>query len=114
IALDDIHVRYGADLRYLGQSFEISVPVSGELTGRDRRSALAEDFKRLYDRMYGHTNAAPVEIVNIRCVAFKKVDPLDSYEVVTASPLSRAGDRCRDVCFLGQSGPVSTPIYWRP
>ena len=51
------HERF-LDMRYTGQSFEITVPFS-----RDMREA----FEARHERQYGHRNEAkPVEVVNVR------------------------------------------------
>jgi N-methylhydantoinase A len=47
-----------ADLRYVGQSYEISVPFG---------SALVERFHKAHRKLYGHAEPqAPVEVVNVR------------------------------------------------
>jgi N-methylhydantoinase A len=51
-----------ADLRYVGQSFELTVDVNG--------SALASSFEAAHERRYGYTLAgAAIEVVNLRSVA---------------------------------------------
>jgi N-methylhydantoinase A/oxoprolinase/acetone carboxylase beta subunit len=53
-----------ADVRYLGQSYEISVPFPG------RGRGLAENFHRLHERLYSYRHPqAPVEIVAVRVKA---------------------------------------------
>lgn len=55
------------DLRYVGQSFEINVPLDG---GYDAEAMLAS-FHRLHDRSYGFSDPKePVELVNVRLSAF--------------------------------------------
>lgn len=53
------------DLRYLGQSFELSIPFSGEVIAQ---------FHQAHKATYGYANPhAPVEIVNLRLKAVGKV-----------------------------------------
>ena len=53
-----------ADVRYLGQSYEISVPFPR------RGGGLVEDFHRLHERLYSYRHPqAPVEIVAVRVKA---------------------------------------------
>src|SRR5205823_7176449 len=62
---DRITLRRSADLRYLGQSFELTVPLAGDGTGRvDRHAvaALAAAFGEEHRRTYGHHLSHPVEI----------------------------------------------------
>lgn len=55
------------DLRYQGQSYEISIPFSENYI---------EDFHSAHDRLYGYRrNSAPVEIVNVRVRAIGLISP---------------------------------------
>lgn len=56
------HVERSADLRYRGQSYELTV--SGSTPG-----ALADAFHAAHERRYGHRDDEIVEIVNVRLVA---------------------------------------------
>lgn len=52
-----------ADMRYAGQSFDLTVPIVGEASAAEIREA----FERTYEAVYLHRNAqAPAEIVNLR------------------------------------------------
>jgi len=52
------------DLRYVGQSFEINVPLSA---GLPNPAALAADFHARHAQRYGHAHPAePLELVNLR------------------------------------------------
>ncbi len=56
------------DLRYVGQSFEITVPLAGG-DGLDR-AAILSDFHRLHEEAYGFSDPEePVELVNVRATA---------------------------------------------
>ena len=67
------HERY-LDMRYTGQSFEITVPFA---------PAMREAFEALHEKQYGHRNAdKPVEVVNVRLRSRGRQDRL---------PLSREG-----------------------
>src|SRR5437764_230256 len=53
-----------ADLRYRGQSFELTVPM------RDDPEGLAEAFHAAHDRAFGHAEpGAPVQVVSLRVTA---------------------------------------------
>jgi N-methylhydantoinase A len=60
-----VRVERAMDLRYVGQSFEITVPVAGG-EGLDR-PAILSDFHRLHEEAYGFSDPEePVELVNVR------------------------------------------------
>ena len=55
------------DLRYVGQSYEVTVPASADFLAA---------FHSEHSRLYGHSNASrPVELVNIRLAARGLVEP---------------------------------------
>ncbi len=66
-----ITVRYAADLRYVGQSYEITVPVTRPYS----IARIKRDFAALYRKRYGHEHDQPVEFTGLKvaCSAGKRV-----------------------------------------
>jgi N-methylhydantoinase A len=71
-----VELRWAADLRYLGQSYELSVPLvppadgHGVLVDAGAVATLAETFGAAHEQAYGHrATGEPVELVNVRLVA---------------------------------------------
>ena len=65
--------RIHLDLRYVGQEFTLSVPVTQKQIEAQDRRAIRGAFDRLYERRYAHHSPEePVEIVNIRLAAIGK------------------------------------------
>jgi N-methylhydantoinase A len=65
------------DLRYAGQSFELSVPVDPEVDAATLADA-RERFDAAHERRYGHASPEePVELVTLRLRARGLVDPPD-------------------------------------
>lgn len=64
---DDVEIERSADMRYVGQGFEIAVPVpSGEL-GPDSHYILATAFNETYDSLFGRVlRDVPVEAITWR------------------------------------------------
>jgi N-methylhydantoinase A len=64
-------LRRSADLRYQGQSFELTVAVPAGRVDAGSITALAESFGQEHERTYGHRAGAdePVEVVTLRLVA---------------------------------------------
>src|SRR5262245_356258 len=64
-------LRRSADLRYQGQSFELTVPVPDDLESADAIAGIEAAFAREHERTYGHRAGPeePVEIVSLRVVA---------------------------------------------
>jgi N-methylhydantoinase A len=59
--------RHGADMRYVGQSYEITVPIDPAWLGASGEPALARAFHDAHERLFGHADPdAPAEVVNLR------------------------------------------------
>ena len=71
---EDQHISFtlGMDLRYLGQSGELTVPVPNSDSNLVDLNKLARDFRALYETTFGYQSDEPLELVNIRVVAYGK------------------------------------------
>jgi N-methylhydantoinase A len=64
----DVRVAYSADMRYVGQAYELDVPIAAPLTVEGMPEALRA-FHAVHERVYGYARARqPVEFVNFRAV----------------------------------------------
>jgi N-methylhydantoinase A len=105
------------DLRYVGQNFELSIPVPGGASGTAPKLPAIDGVMRLFwaahDRSYGYHNPHdPVELVNIRLVARRR----RQFKAPPAAPVSHrrvpeAVGR-RQVWFFA-GGPHSAAIFDR-
>ncbi|MBI4504716.1 MAG: hydantoinase/oxoprolinase family protein [Chloroflexi bacterium] len=96
-----------ADLRYVGQSFTLNLPV----TEGAQPAALADAFHAAHDAAFGHAAPGePVELVNLRLAAALPAEPLDLRPDAPASgrpePIAQ-----RPVRFGGAA--VACPVYER-
>ncbi|MPY87680.1 MAG: hydantoinase/oxoprolinase family protein [Luteitalea sp.] len=94
-------VECAVDVRYIGQSYEITVPLVSEYR---------DEFDRRHARLYGYSNPRrPIEVVNARVLAVglarKPELPWTSYEVKRRATACRM----RDSVFDGRS--YQTAIY---
>jgi N-methylhydantoinase A len=63
------HIRLSADMRYLGQSFEIETPVKAAWLQEGDAAAVRAAFHREHERLYGHSDKhAGVQMVCLRLV----------------------------------------------
>ncbi|MEZ3115432.1 hydantoinase/oxoprolinase family protein [Halobaculum sp. MBLA0147] len=76
---DAVEIERAADLRYVGQSFELRVPVpdpAGFDDATSYRETVAERFHTAHRRRYGHAEPSePVELVTLRLRARGVVEP---------------------------------------
>ena len=77
---DDIEILRSLDCRYVGQGYELRVPLHGSYTDQ----TLA-DFHRLHAREYGSAYGDPVEIVNARVSAIGRRPPLTQLNPTSGS-----------------------------
>ncbi|SEN52820.1 N-methylhydantoinase A [Halorientalis persicus] len=96
-------VTHTADLRYAGQSFELSVEVGDAFDREDAR----DRFEDAHEVAYGYRMDEPVHLVNCRVTATvdRDVPPIDY--TATGDPLKGA----RDATF--EDGVYETPVYDR-
>jgi N-methylhydantoinase A len=103
------------DVRYLGQSYQLVVPIVAPDVDAAVLGDAASDFHRLHERVYGYAEPAePLELVNVRVSALGAVD---KPEAMREWPSTRGAQaevrRTRPVCF-DVSGYVETAVLWRP
>jgi N-methylhydantoinase A len=104
--------RVHLDLRYVGQEFTLSVPVTEKQIRSGEAKAIRTAFDRLYDQRYAHHSPGePVEIVNIRLAA---IGQRARMSLPRLSAKGRAIVPRRARAYLGDPArPVSCPVYRR-
>src|SRR5262249_25193446 len=100
------------DLRYVGQEFTLSVPVTRDQLVTGDRSALRAAFDALYDQRYAHHSPdEPVEMVNLRLALVGKRAPLAFPTVANRGPPRPR--RTPEVFLDDPPQPVACPVLWR-
>jgi N-methylhydantoinase A len=100
------------DLRYVGQEFTLSVPVSRELIKKGDRQKIRAAFDALYEHRYAHKSPdEPVEMVNMRLAAVGKRPQLRFPKLAKRGAVKPS--RRRDVYLGNPRKAVSCPIYRR-
>ncbi len=102
VATQSINIRRELDVRYQGQSYELTVPLSSDYEA---------EFHRAHFRAYGHSDTdAPLEIVNLRLNAVGALKPpsLPRAEPGSADAATALNER-RPVVL--SAGIVETPFY---
>ena len=114
LALGQAKLNREADIRYVGQGFEMRVPVKlGSLT-EPSRQALRKQFERRHKRLYGHSSPGQaVEIVSFR---LRAVVPVRKFEAgatadTAASPTSAEPAGHKPMWF--GAGEVQGRYYFR-
>ena len=103
--LERIYADRWADVRYVGQSHEVAVPIA---PSRVDLNAIYADFERLHQRLYGTRLGDPAEIVNIRVTVVGQVPKLKARSFrPTEMRIAPIGER--QTAFSEQP----LPVFWR-
>jgi N-methylhydantoinase A len=111
--LMEVCVAYTADMRYVGQAYELEVPIAVPLRSEDLPAVQAA-FHAVHERVYGYHRAGqPVEFINFRAVHTYPL-PRPSLRPLLRSrrPLAAAqvGERRT---YFSSAGFMATPIFTR-
>ncbi|MBI4506494.1 MAG: hydantoinase/oxoprolinase family protein [Chloroflexi bacterium] len=111
VPLDQVLCLHSADMRYVGQSYELEVPLEA---GYDRAgvAAAVQLFHDTHERHYGHGNRqAAVEFVNLRTVHVYRLPAVRPDAARSDGAVAQLGSR---PCYFPELGGfVDTPTYWR-
>lgn len=111
--------RFSVDLRYLGQSSELTMPLEDidDLGSERFREGLYKLFQAEYQAAYGYSDDEPVEIVNIRLSAQGRGDQLDLRNVTVHDAAQKrdaeVDSTMRTVSFDVQSHTQAVPVCSR-
>jgi N-methylhydantoinase A len=103
-----------AELRYAGQSFELTVPLPAGEPSPEMVSQVLELFHRAHDRAYGYSAPAePVEWVTVRLTALGRIAKPGLREWSADDDVRAARKASRPVYFAECSGAVDCAVYER-
>lgn len=109
VSRDRIEYRRRADIRYIGQGFEVSTEIPACLSP-GCSADVAERFQNAYERQFGHRrDDQPIEILNWRLEGFARVSPPD-HAPAAAKAAEGKSSRRRQVFFPETNCFVDTPI----
>jgi len=106
---EQIDVVCGLDCRYVGQGYELRVPLP---EGRFTPEAL-EHFHRLHEQEYGHAFRDPIEIVNLRITAYGRRAKVEQLPLATAAGEALLGEGESVFRRNGSLSPHPTRYYDR-
>jgi N-methylhydantoinase A len=101
------------DLKYAGQSFELTIPLPRVWRGAGGVDALAAAFAKEHERTYGHAAPGdPIQVVNLRVTA-RLARPAARRAVRIASGRTATIGGSRDAHFGKGHGTLATPVLAR-
>lgn len=100
---EEVEVRYSADLRYLRQIHELSLPVDESLAECLRIDELHARFDVLHERLFGYgLPEEPLEVVNLRARCVARRPPPELPRVRTAGAATPAPEGVRRAYSPGE------------
>ena len=107
-----------ADMRFVGQNFELRIPLAGGAasSGLALPSAplLRQRFTEAHELAYGFASKTDaIEIVNVRLTARAKLMEQPELSLPTRGEMALEPSGVRDVVFDSTKPAISTPIYQR-
>ncbi len=105
-----------AELRYVGQGYELKVPIANDVITEASVAELWRAFHAAHAAEYGHAFAAnPIEVVNLRVSGIGKIQKLDPTNATEGGSLDQALIRKRPSVFRidGQLTSVETSFFER-
>ncbi|WP_458190491.1 hydantoinase/oxoprolinase family protein [Haladaptatus sp. NG-WS-4] len=107
----DVTIEKHLDLRYKGQSYELTVPVAGNTLSEKTLEDTIQQFHEAHAQLYGYSMPEePVEVITLRASGHIATPPVTDHIDV---PVADAVCDTREVYFEGR-GYVATDVYWRP
>jgi len=113
---EDIRVERGADCRYVGQGYELRVPLPGGPLDEDSIAAVWTEFHELHRSEYGHAfPEQTIELVNLRVAGIGRTPKITPTTLGAERSAERALIKTAPVYFenQGQVQPFPTAFYLR-
>ena len=108
VTRDSIDTEYFLDMRYPGQSYEVTVPAA-----ETRKEDLTRVFHEAHGRLFGHTaEEESLEIVNYRARCTGRLPGMTFAAAPSANGPARPESQ-RAALFPGGDAPFETPVYRR-
>jgi N-methylhydantoinase A len=110
---EPVVMKRAVDLKYAGQSFELSIPLPPDWRGGPGVDALAVAFAREHERTYGHAAPGdPIQVVNLRVTA-RLARSAARHPVRIASERATTTRGSRHAYFGREHGTLATPVLVR-
>jgi N-methylhydantoinase A len=116
IAESDCSFRWAVDIRFMGQTFEIEVPLGDEPLTGDAARELADNFPERYEAVYGKGTAwegSPVMLVNVNLTVTAE-RPVPVLEPVALNGGAAEAEKDRRNILLPGGEWAAVPVYDGP
>ena len=113
VPLAEVRVFHFADMRYVGQAYELEVPVPDRLSPQ-ALPIIMQAFHEKHQQIYGHSSPEEkVEFVNLRTVHIHALPKPELTVDIGEGSLDEARKGMRPVYFAESRGYADTPLFER-
>jgi len=113
LAVDKMAARRFLDVRYVGQSFELTVDYPSRITKADLTKVLGDSFYKAHLRRFGYADRSePVEVVNLRLKLVLAMEKPQIEPQIAGSP-DPAAALIGESEVIFQQGALTSPLYQR-
>lgn len=110
VPIDKVCIDRYADMRYAGQSFEVEIPLEGNINSKTLDKAMG-DFEKQHELVYGYRRkGSDIEFVNLRVVHSYAYQPPPWKKISQGYSLAKAKKEDREI-YIGEW--VKAPVYRR-
>jgi len=114
LSSSDIHYERTADMRYVGQGHEVSVPLPDGRLNEKHLENIQSGFEQVYRSLYGRKGPdVPLEVINWRVVASGPAPETDFRFPRETNGRANALKGKRRAYFPEHDGYIETPVYDR-
>ena len=115
VGTDETVYLYQADMRYVGQSYELTIPLPNGVLRPEKLAGVIDRFHEEHDRAYGFkADGEPVEFVALRLSAIGSISRPRAREIPGSGGDSSAALKARRAVYFAESGgTVDCPVYDR-
>ena len=115
VPAERITIARSADVRYVGEGYEVNVVIPLSLTGQEATNFMWDDFHRVHNETFGfhYQGIQDVELVNLRIQAVGEVQRPTDLKVIAASSGDSPEPSSRRPVYWREDGWVECDIYDR-
>ena len=114
VDVDNTRYQHGAELRFVGQSFQLQIPVSTPPIELEELEALGQDFRTEHCRLYGYApDDEPIEVVDICVTAVADIPKPQFARLEPSEAGGRQAIKCSRPVYFDDDEPVMCVIYSR-
>ena len=110
--LNKISISNSLLMRYIGQGYEIEVPISKKCLNSNNIKNISVEFERVYRDLFGRIEKMPLEIISLRTIATSiSSQPIIKEEKINLSIIHKNSKKRK--AYFGGKTYLDTPVFQR-